>query len=163
MGYSAESLKQWIETHYRDKGPVVRIEKGDYRKHIRHQALREASEGYTVDMAAFNRVVRELGLKWPVKLRHHARIGNTNGNYHLRKRDGRVYHDIMLKSYHDANQANSTLWHELCHALQAERSGSYESWRMYHTAQRKYPYSRRPIEVEARLFAEEHEWEQLCK
>lgn len=162
LAYGAQDAHEWATKRYGDL--VLNIEEGDYRKKARHQAIREAAGGYSVDFNKLDAVTEGLGLKWPVCIRYHARIGNTHGNYRL-KRDaaGNLWHDIMLKSYHDANEANNTLWHELCHALQAEKSGDYDSWQTFRKQQRKWTYKTRPMEIEARLFAEEHEWQALCR
>lgn len=142
----------WATKRYGDL--VLDIEAGDYRKKARHQEIREAAKGYTIDRKLLDSVIKDIGLIWPVEIRFHGRIGDCNGNYHLRH-EPTLHHDIMLKRYHTAEQANSTLWHELRHALQAEAAGGFTEWRDERNRQHKYPYKRRPMELEAQAFAKE--------
>lgn len=131
---------------------VIRVERGDYRK-------TRTGGGFVINKAALADAIELLGLKLPVKVRTHARVGDTNGNYRLR--DG--WHDIMLKSYHTPEQASSTLWHELTHAMQAERAGGKDEWRSVRNEQRRYSYRIRPIEVEAREMSEAMADIPLCR
>ncbi len=125
---------------------VVRVVKGDYRQPA---APATAARAWRVDPEALKAACDLLGLRLPVKVRFNARQGATAGNY----RHKGTYHDIMLKSYRTAEQASETLWHELTHAMQAERAGDQWAWNSVANDQRRYPYSRRPIEIEAREIA----------
>jgi hypothetical protein len=61
----------------------------------------------------------------------------------------------MVKSYLGAQEASGTLWHELTHAMQAERVvKAGESWQSHTAAQARWTYSRRPIEIEARQMSD---------
>lgn len=138
---------QWATDYFTRRGFVVlSVQKGDYRKQQRVAATKAAG-GFTIDRKALAAAIEQLGLKLPVKIRYNARVGGTQGNYRLRNGN----HDIMLKSYLTPEQASSTLWHELTHAMQAERvGGTSEVWNSYSLEQRRYSYSIRPIEIEAR-------------
>jgi hypothetical protein len=139
-----------IRRHYEGRGKtVVRITKGDFRK---TQPPRLASTGFVIDNAVLDDAKDLLGLQKPVKIRFNNRVGGTLGNHRFRL-DG--YHDIMLKRYLSADRANKTLWHELTHAMQAERSGDYNDWVIFSKAQRKISYDKRPIEIEAREMADQ--------
>ncbi len=133
--------------HYESLGhTVLSVTKGDYRIKA-HAAAVKAKGGFKLDQGAVRDARALLGIKLPVDIRFHSRVGNTNGNYRF---DGRK-HQIMLKTYHTPEQASSTLWHELCHAMQAERAGgTVADWGVVRREQARYPYSRRPIEREAR-------------
>lgn len=104
---------------------------------------------FVLNPEAVQDAVRELGLNVQVRIRFHARAGNTNGIY----RRYFTHHDIMLKTYLTPKEASSTLWHELTHAMQAERAGAPDAWNAYAKAQRSYSYDNRPIEVEARAMS----------
>jgi hypothetical protein len=136
-----------IREHYARMGKTVAsIVKGDHRAPVA-----ASGPSFVIDQSALADAIDLLGLKVPVKVRFNSRAGATNGNYRLRRAPGGLYHDIMLKSYHDAEQASSTLWHELCHAMQAERVMlAGEEWGSFTAAQKRWPYSRRPIQIEAR-------------
>lgn len=145
LAYTAD----YVRGHYEKLGyNVLSVERGDHRTKARHAAIK-ACGGFRIDAAALAAAVAEIGLTLPVRLAYNGRVGNTNGNYRFRG----THHAIMLKSYHTPQQATETLWHELCHAMQAERAGDLKAWSGVYAQQRRYPYSRRPIEVEARQFA----------
>lgn len=140
---------------YEQRGHVVtKVVKGDYRA-----VQPAAGGGFRVDQQALRVAIELLGLKLPVKVRFNSRVGSTMGNYRFRG----THHDIMLKSYHDAAQASSTLWHELTHAMQAERSGgTMETWASFNRDQKRYTYRSRPIEVEARQMSRDMSDCPLC-
>lgn len=148
LTYSADDARYY----YAKRGQtVVKVTRGDYRKKAR---AREAAKsgGFTINQAALREAKEILGLKWPVQVRTHARHGSVNGNYRCELTGGGdYYHNIMIKSYLTPEQATKTLWHELTHAMQAEREGSYAGWVLKHEQEHKrYSYRVRPIEIEAR-------------
>lgn len=138
-----------IETAERHGYKVVGASMGDYRKEARAREAK-ATGGFRINQAALNEAKAILGLKLPVRIRYNGRVGSTNGNYQFHG----THHDVMLKRYHTPEQANVTLWHELQHAAQAERTSSLEAWRAFQKQQRRYPYHHRPMEVEARNMAQ---------
>lgn len=155
LAYSAQGAREYYER----MGYAVRtVIKGDYRRQQR-AAKAKIQGGFRIDQNALKDAIDLLGLKLPVKVRFHARHGNTQGNYRLR--DG--WHDIMLKSYHTPEQASSTLWHELTHAMQAERAGDKTAWRKVIADQAVYAYGRRPVEVEANEMSETMNDVLLCR
>lgn len=138
---------------------VLNVQKGDYRKQQRAAAKRAAG-GFTIDRKALAVAIELLELKMPVKIRYNARVGNTMGNYRFRN----GVHDIMLKSYLAPEQASSTLWHELTHAMQAERAGgTIDTWNSFAGEQRRYTYAHRPIEIEARQMSKDKADVPLCR
>ena len=144
--------------HYNSLGYIVlQIEKGDHRRKAKAAAVK-ASGGYRVDHAALRDACDLLGLTMPVRIRHSSRVGNTRGNY----RHGGTYHDIMLKSYLSAEQASSTLWHELTHAMQAERAGSESGWAAV-LRDSHGKYQRCPLEREARQMSRTMANVPLCR
>jgi hypothetical protein len=132
------------DSYYRRRGyDVKRVTKGDYRK---TQALREAATGgFTIDRAALKDACDLLGLKLPVRLRYNSRVGRTMANH----RFWGDYHDVMLKSYLTPEEASTALWHELTHAMQAERAGTLHEWLRIGKAEHGL-YEHAPTEIEAR-------------
>ena len=153
--------------HFKGQGPLA-IQKGDYRMKLNPDG------GWRLKDGALELAIRELGLKWPVDIAPNAREGNTSGNYILahgscapQRRSylwvWAYYHRIMVKRYLTPQEASETLWHELAHALQAERCGSWEPWERYQIHQRRnFNYSDRPMEVEARALAKRFSGVLLC-
>jgi hypothetical protein len=141
LAYSAQGAHDF----YNKRGwKVTNVTKGDIRKAARP---RTQGGGYRINRQALKDAIELLDIKLPVKIRFNAREGDTYGNYRFRNGG----HDIMLKSYHTSEQASSTLWHELCHAMQCERTGgTEETWKAVHADQKRYSYKQRPIEIEAR-------------
>lgn len=150
LAYSVDEVWIYFESRGYD---VNSVEKGDYRKFERQAENKADGPQWTIDQKVLKTVIESMGIKREVKIRKHARQGSTNGNY--RYRGG--YHDIMLKSYRTADQANATLWHELKHAQQAERAvAEGRDWYAVTREQKRYSYKQRPIEVEARLWSEQN-------
>lgn len=141
-----------VQVHYAKKGLTVRVRQGDFRKAaIVAQKKREG--GFRLDSAAIRDACEQLGIKLAVRIRFNGRVGGMNGNHCFPG----GYHNIMLKSYLTPEQATKTLWHELVHALQAERDGEARPvvWAEFvGRQQRRYTYRNRPIEIEARQMAE---------
>lgn len=142
LAYDAGFVHKYYEALGRT---VTGVTKGDHRVKARAAEVKAAG-GFRVDQAALKDAIALLGLKLPVTLRYNSRVGNTNGNYRFTGHS----HNIMLKSYHTAAQASDTLWHELCHAMQAERAGTMVEWNVVQRQQARYSYRSRPIEREAR-------------
>jgi hypothetical protein len=131
--------------YWRSKGyTVLQVREGDF-------VNINADSGFTVDQTALRDAIDLLGLKLPVKLRYHSRPGGTGANYRLHRAG---HHNIMVKSYLTPAQASEALWHELTHALQAERAGgTTEAWQKVLVAH-KGRYKRCPLEIEARQMSE---------
>lgn len=97
--------------YYEERGyTVLRVQRGDYRAEI--------GQTWKIDREALAAAIELLDIKLPVKIRFNSRVGKTAGNYRFHECG---YHDIMLKTYRTAAEASATLWHELTHAMQAER------------------------------------------
>lgn len=136
-------------------------------RQIRARTLRHG-QPYRVDQAALQEAIDFFDLQLPVRIRYDSRAGDTNGNYRLGG-CGPIgsepnYHNIMLKTYLSVEQSNRTLWHELTHAMQAEREARWSgipvtdrraqsAWEHADARGRNRGYTDKPIEVEAR----EHE------
>lgn len=148
-----------VRDYYTRKGYVVLgVQRGDYRAPARAAAVKANGGGWRVDRAALRDACDLLGLKLPVSIRFNSRVGRTNGNYRFTG----TSHDIMLKSYRTAEQASATLWHELTHALQAERAGSTTAWQGV-LADSRGKYQRCPLEIEARAMSRTMSDVPLCK
>lgn len=155
LAYAGQS--QQIVNHYNGLGFVVLgIAKGDYRK-----AERAAMPTWTLDQSNYQDALDFLGIKLPVKIEKSRRDGRSAGSHTLGSTPcGRLYHKIMVRSWLTADEAGRTLWHELCHAMQAERTaadaGAHDpiailtAWRL--TPDREGSYDTRAIEVEARSY-----------
>lgn len=148
-----------VRKHYNRMGYVVLdVVKGDHRREA-YKAAVKSSGGFTVDRRALKDACDLLGITKPVRIRFSSKVGSTNGNYRFMG----TYHDIMLKSYHSPAQASSTLWHELTHAMQAERAGgTQEAWQAEHEKS-KGKYKRCPREIEARQMSRKMADVPLCR
>jgi hypothetical protein len=132
---------------------VVDIKRGDARMTL------NPAGGWRLDANALERARRTLNLKLPVIVTTNSREGDTNGTYEFQARQQR--HKVMLKSYLTPESASRVLWHELTHAAQAERAGSFVKWMVYCAEQQQgWCYDERPMELEARAaeitFANRH-------
>lgn len=156
LAYSATQIRKAYGFHN-----VVTVTKGDFRKKVR---ATPTGGGFQIDARALKQAIALLGLKVPVKVRQHSRVGNTHGNYRFRASTAAKpqHHDIMLKSYLTPAEASHTLWHELTHALQAERCGSLLGWAAESRKQRSYSYHFRPVEIEANRMADKMSDHVLC-
>lgn len=174
LAYSAQS----VIDHYNRRGiAVVGIEKGDFRK---VRAAAKPSGRYAKNERAIREAIAFFDLKLPVEIKLTGHQGGRMGAHTLSLKGGQVvhrgtrvygaqtatslFHKISVKNWLTPEEAGRTLWHELTHAMQAERAfaglpsdaSPYErakAWQGCAERSRRIPYSRRPIEVEAR----EHE------
>jgi len=113
----------------------------------RNQAGATLKAGAVIKAVEHFKLQQDVTIKW-------ANGTHRHGAYRWRKGVGHV---ITLSTYYSAEDTSRTLWHELTHALQIERAASkgkaYADWS---AEQRRYAYSVRPIEVQARKFAEHY-------
>lgn len=155
MAYSLSGARTTAALRSMEGSPITRVEKGDYRMKL------NPTGGWTLKHGALIVARDELDLGWPIHVTTSSREGETAGNYTLRWSSQAprrallppcsFYHRIMLKSYLTPEEANESLWHELHHALQAERQGSMDRWlRWQGTQNRNWNYTDRPMEIEAR-------------
>lgn len=152
LGYDAEEVRAWRSA----TKEVASVVKGDYRAKVNA----EVGDGFRIMQRALEAAKIELGLDFPVKIRFNSRMGSTRGNYRFKG----THHDIMIKSYLSPEQASSTLWHELTHAMQAERSGGTRAeWYKVSNDQKRYTYRNRPIELEANAMSRKMAGVPLCK
>jgi hypothetical protein len=136
LAYDAIGARRYFESR---ELTVTTVVKGDYR-------IVAPRGGFRVDDDALRDGCELLGIHHPVRIVLNGRVGPTWGNHRF---DG-AEHRIMVKSYLTPEQATRTLWHELTHAMQAERVGGGVAWWALCRAQRSYSYSQRPIELDAR-------------
>jgi hypothetical protein len=98
-------------------------------------------------------------LKLPIVVKHVNRVGPHDGSYYFRYDtvSDRMYHLITIKGYLKPAEAGLTLWHELCHAMQAERETAEAAnmrealnmWENYLAADNGVRYFERSSEIEA--------------
>lgn len=140
---------------------------------------RPANKPWRHNDRAIRDAIEFLGITLPVRIKPTNVAGGRLGAHTLRpvgpgvRRQGsRVHgiehatglvHHITVKSWQDAEQASRTLWHELTHAMQAERElaklpdpndlrTALRTWgRAYRDGR---SYDRKPIEREAREYEE---------
>lgn len=149
---------------------VVSVVKGDYRV-MEHQA----DGGWRLDRAALREAIEFLGLTLPVTIKPTAtRGGGGYGAHRLRARSGKFFrnpaldtaqglgHHITVNNKLTPAKASETIWHELAHAMQAERliakmpaATEREQYIAWGRVDRGTAYERKPIEVEARSY-EQH-------
>lgn len=165
LGYTAEGVQHQF--------PGARIERGDYRRPVASRRM-----GFKIDLAAVAEAADVLGIKWPVDVVTNSRYGGSLGNHSLRYSGGsvrhmggrianidtatRVHHRIMVKTYNSTKRAGEVIWHELCHAMQAEREAAaanattpediHAAWQTCSARGVGIGYQRKPIEIEAREF-----------
>lgn len=135
---------------------------------IRRLPARPAQAGWTIDRAALEAAVEELGLRLAVSVR--LTTGWRRAGKYRSRPEGHV---VLLSGRHPAERANRTLWHELAHARQAERDAHVgmllaEGWDpeavgfvLKMSARQRYEaggleYESNALEVEARELAEAH-------
>lgn len=150
---------------------------------------------YEINEANLKEAIEFLGIKQPVYIKFHGRRARRNETVATCtflptwralgveqrffekwvKETGHpgyveTYHKIVLKSYLSASYASKCLWHELCHAMQAERSskgdpnhfGAILSWNKADDRDRQYKYDDRPCEIEALAYEEFSDELPLC-
>ena len=142
----------------------------------RRRQAAPATPGWLVDETNLARAIKDLKIKFPVRIKTTGHRGGRLGAHQLRfgydaPRGTRIpagthfYHHITVKSWLSAQNAGETIWHELTHAMQAERA-IRESAKENHGASlvtlkkawENHPmrkgrrYLTRPCEVEARSY-----------
>lgn len=113
---------------------------------------------WRLDPAALREAIDFLGLTLPVKIKQTGHQGGRRGAYWLRQVARQRYHHITVKNWLTPEQACRTLWHELAHAMQAERYNDpsapfvvvQQAWA--NAPERRGAYRNRPVEVEARSY-----------
>jgi hypothetical protein len=152
-------VREWAGRHY----DVVSVKRAKRAK--RHAPKR--ATGLVLDREALKDACDLLGIMLPVHVRYNGVAGGTNGTHRYKYghdappsagvASSAPYHHIVIKSYLSAEEATSTLWHELTHAVQAERASRIDprAWWAVVRAQHRWSYRMRPIEVEARAMAEQ--------
>jgi hypothetical protein len=116
----------------------------------------QAQEGWEFDYTKIDIALNFLGVA------HRVKLGFKTGIYKYGQHDS-FYdrHDIRISTYMDIEDANETLWHELIHAMQAERLYRekgvpiYEFGKVYNDAMGR-KYRSNPFEVEARNLADRY-------
>lgn len=140
---------QGAREHFEGRGRVVlKVAKGDYRC---------VPKGNVIVNSALCEAIDLLDIKWPVRVKQTGRAGGRQGAHTL---GYDLVHCITIKSWLTPREAGRTLWHELAHAMQAERearnagvtrpSDVVQVWNS--CSARDGAYRKRPIEVEARSF-----------
>lgn len=178
LAYTRESV---AEFYARQGWEVIKVESGRKPR----ATTRPDNPPWDLDDRAIREAREFLGLRHPVRLKKTGAAGGRVGAHQLRPtgglagvKNGRLVnpdtatgliHHITLKSWQSAEQASRTIWHELTHALQAERAASelsadtplaaIRAWNRVAARDRGIAYNRKSIEVEAReyeSFAAEH-------
>jgi hypothetical protein len=162
LAYSAPGAVRVLYGHgYTDIEPVAKPRKA--KPHARAQWVK--------DEQAIAEVIDFLGIKLPVVIKQTGHQGGRHGAHIFRASSGKfmrnpahdtatggMYHHITVKSWLSPKGAGETIWHELCHAMQAERESAHattmrEQFDAWSTCSaRGGTYDRRPVEVEARSY-----------
>jgi hypothetical protein len=166
MAYTPESARRWLET----SGYIVlRLSAAKRRKSI---AAGKAA-AWEIDQRALQSAMDKLDVTWKVRITRTASRTKL-GAHRLRYREPmhRPQHSITVDKTVSPTEATRILWHELCHAAQAERAARkfateagcpvgaltgrecLTAWREDNARSRRYSYDARPIEIEARYISE---------
>ncbi len=179
LAYSPESVRDFYARQGYNVRSVTRATRARTTERPANKPWREST-----------RAIREaadfLGLTLPVRVKVTNHAGGRHGAHQLRPEgpgvrvsNGRIlnldnatglYHHITAKGWLSAQQASETLWHELAHAMQAERELSklpapwdardgMRAWSLCAARGRGVTYLHKPVEREAReyeSFAAEH-------
>lgn len=129
---------------------------------VRTVPRRPSAAGWLVDRAALEAALIDLGLRLPVTVR--LTTGWRKAGVYRTRDEGHV---VLLSGRHPIERANRTLWHELTHAVQAERDFSMwglvdhdvAAFIMRLSSRRRYEdagldYDTNALEVEAREVAD---------
>jgi hypothetical protein len=155
LAYTEASVQRWFEgCGY----TVSRVERGDYRRTAKRTVNPSSGAQWSLDLAALAEAIAFLGLTLPVQIKQTGHRGGRRGAYSFRTKGVLRYHHITVKNWLDPAQACRTLWHELAHAMQAERHNDpfkpfvvvQQAWA--DSPERRGSYRFRPIEVEARSY-----------
>lgn len=167
LAYSQERAEAWMHRLY-PNASVVYLGTGTGRA---PRAADRPPQAFAIDQAALAEAIALLGIKLPVHVKITAHGGRTMGTHRFRaahgtfmrdpERDtasGGMVHAIAIRSWLGVEEAGRTLWHELTHAMQAERETAsattmreqFEGWRFCAARGRGITYRAKPIEVEAR-------------
>jgi hypothetical protein len=138
---------------------VTGVEKGDYRLHAAAGSS-DFRPAWKPDWPAIERAIEHFGLSERVQIRLTHHKSGRFGAYQLRPVGSELVHHITVKNWLSPEQASRTLWHELTHAMQAERAmraadaadrrAKLLAWRAANERGRGVTYMRKPVEVEAR-------------
>ena len=165
LAYSPGSVRDFYECMGHT---VVRVERGDYRRKARVAEARSQARPWRLDRAALAEVIDFLGLEMPVTVKQTSRVGAQSGCHNFKPAQGQFYtdperdtacggmtHHITVKDYIGPERASEVIWHELTHAMQAERAAAgltdprdqFDAWA---ACKIKGVYRESPIEREAR-------------
>ena len=109
-----------------------------------------------VDKKAVQSLKNDIGLQYPIVIKPLSIFKQMliYGNYNMHPQGmywfhQRHVHVISLYRNLSLDQMNLALWHELCHAAQAEEIGCPKRWKELLKADSKIPYLERQDEIEA--------------
>jgi hypothetical protein len=111
---------------------------------------------WELDETALDEAKKLLGLRWPVKIGRTTSRDHHGAHYlHLARRS--PVHCIVADKVASVAESSRVLWHELCHAMQAERNAAglshpkdqHEAWGLTLACERGRPIAEQPLEVEA--------------
>ena len=117
----------------------------------KNQAGTELVPGAVLKAVKHFKLQHDVTIKWANGIRR-------RGCYRFRQGEGHV---ITLSTYYGPEQLSKTLWHELTHAVQYERAFAkgmdhHEAYAAFHSEPGGRDYSTRPIEVQARKWADHY-------
>lgn len=125
------------------------------------QKAAPAGSSWVLHTSALRQAVASLGITHSVMVKQTGHRGGRRGAHSLRRdAQGRVYSHITVKSWLDPAQASRTLWHELAHAMQAQRAMDDNphvdpliAWKAVRASTSGgITYRDKPIEIEARSY-----------
>lgn len=176
LGYHEQNVRDYYER----MGYTVR----SITKHRPSKAERPANKPWRKNERAIREAIEFLGITLPVEIKPTGHAGGRFGCHRLlplgptvRTVGSRVYgaehtnklvHRITIKSWRSAEEASRTLWHELAHAMQAERvlatlptgynaKEALNAWGACADFGRGVAYERKPVEIEANEYESFHD------
>lgn len=140
----------------------------------RHLKLPEknARAGWIPARALILSAMDWLQIELPVLICYSGGKGYTYGTHHISKHNGQNYHRITLYQDQPTDKANESLWHELAHAMQAEKWANatgqcidrfYRDSYRHNRGEWGASYWNNYYEIEARKIADNHKDEFLVQ
>lgn len=118
----------------------------------------EGNIGWDIDDALIRSAAASLGIEWDIVIKWTRSEAKDGSHTQIRNnRTGEIRHVITIHEFIDYRFASMILWHELCHAKQAEetyrKTGDWLAYgTQYSMANKTVGYEKNKYEIEARSY-----------